>query len=76
MARCAPKLGPGSHFGEVALIDKGPRSATVVADGNVKALAIASWDFLALCEQDFKVAHKVMIGLAQLVRTLDNTAGR
>lgn len=68
--------GPGSYFGEIALIDKGPRTATVVAAGNVKALAIASWDFLALCEQDFKIAHKVMMGLAAHVRSLDKTAGQ
>lgn len=68
-------LGPGDHFGEIALIDKGPRTATIVASGNVKALAIASWDFLALCEQDFKIAHKVMIGMASAIRALDKTAG-
>jgi CRP-like cAMP-binding protein len=70
------KLAPGDYFGEIAMIDKGPRSATVVATGNVKALAIASWDFLALCEQDFKIAHKVMMGLAAAVRSLDKNAGR
>jgi hypothetical protein len=42
----------------------------------VKALAIASWDFMALCEQDFKVAEKVMVGMATLIRKIDNTAGR
>lgn len=69
-------LGPGDYFGEIALIDKGPRAATIVASGNVKALAIASWDFLALCEQDFKIAHKVMTGLATTIRALDKSAGR
>ena len=69
-------LGPGDYFGEIALIDKGPRAATIVAAGNVKALAIASWDFLALCEQDFKIAHKVMTGLAGTIRSLDKSAGR
>lgn len=68
-------FGPGSYFGEIAMIDKGPRTATIVASGNVKALAIASWDFLALCEQDFKIAHKVMMGLAAQVRSLDKSAG-
>lgn len=68
-------FGPGDYFGEIAMIDKGPRTGTIVASGNVKALAIASWDFLALCEQDFKIAHKVMIGLAQQVRALDKAAG-
>jgi len=69
-------LGPGDYFGEIALIDKGPRAATITASGNVKALAIASWDFLALCEQDFKIAHKVMTGMARIIRTIDKNAGR
>ncbi|HUR77122.1 MAG TPA: cyclic nucleotide-binding domain-containing protein [Acidimicrobiales bacterium] len=69
-------FGPGDYFGEIALIDKGPRSATIVASGNLKALAIASWDFLALCEQDFKIAHKVMMGMAASIRALDKNAGR
>jgi CRP-like cAMP-binding protein len=67
--------GPGDYFGEIAMIDKGPRAGTIVASGNVKALAIASWDFLALCEQDFKIAHKVMTGMAAIIRTLDKNAG-
>jgi CRP-like cAMP-binding protein len=68
-------LGAGSYFGEIALIDRGERTATILADSHVKALAMASWDFLAICEQDFKVAHKVMIGLCQRVRELDEAAG-
>lgn len=68
-------LGPGDYFGEIALIDRGERTASIVAETNVKALAIASWDFLAICEQDFKVAHKVMTGLCQRVRVLDKAAG-
>lgn len=68
--------GPGSYFGEIAMIDKGPRTGTITAVGNVKVIAIASWDFLALCEEDFKIAHKVMMGLAAQIRSLDKTAGQ
>ena len=68
-------LGPGDYLGEIAVIDRGERTATIVADTHIKALAMASWDFLAICEQDFKVAHRVMIGLCQRVRALDKAAG-
>lgn len=64
---------PGAHFGELALIDKGPRSATIRAETQVKALSINSWSFLALLENNFKLAHKVMIGLSQRVRELDKS---
>jgi len=74
--RTRTTLHPGDYFGELALIDKGPRAATIVASGNVKALAMPSWDFLALCQQDFKIAEKVMVGMAKLIRIIDKTAGR
>ena len=38
-------LGPGSHFGEVALIDDGVRTATVTADTDVTAHVLVAWDF-------------------------------
>lgn len=61
-------LNPGDYFGEISLVDNGPRAATVVADGNVKALAMASWEFLALCEQNFDIARKLMMGMAAMIR--------
>lgn len=69
-------FGPGDFFGEIAMIDKGPRTGTITDAGNVKAIAIQSWDFLALCEQDFKIAHKVMMGMAAQIRSLDKSAGQ
>lgn len=66
---------PGDYFGEIAMIDKGPRSATIVASGPVKALAIASWDFLAMCQENWGIAHKVMTGMANVIRQLDKSAG-
>jgi CRP-like cAMP-binding protein len=58
-------LGQGQVFGEVALIDKGPRSATVLctADGST-LFAIRRDDFLRLCEQDTGIGYQVMRNLA------------
>lgn len=67
---------PGAYFGELALIDKGPRSATIRADTQVKAMSITSWNFLNLLENNFKLAQKVMAGLAGRVRELDKVAGQ
>lgn len=67
---------PGAYFGELALVDKGPRSATIKAETQVKAMSITSWNFLNLLENNFKLAHKVMAGLATRVRELDKAAGQ
>lgn len=67
------KLGPGDYFGEMSLIDKQPRSATVVAETNIRALSLASWNFLALLEEHWALTRKVMSGLCSRIRTLDRS---
>ena len=64
-------LGPGDLFGELALIDGEPRSATVqaLADGTTRALQRA--DFLAILRQHPDVSLGVMARLCRMVRALD-----
>lgn len=66
-------LGPGSHFGEISLIDGGTRSATVRAETNVKALTIASWNFLSMLDTEPALSRKVMKGLCARIRSLDKS---
>ena len=40
-------LGPGSVFGETALLDGGPRTATVLAIDDSECLVLSRWDFVA-----------------------------
>ena len=61
-------LGPGSYFGEVALIDDGPRTATVTADSDVKAHVLVAWDFRAMVKEDPDLAWGLLRGIAQMLR--------
>ena len=45
-------LGPGNYFGEVALIDGGPRSATVTAAADLVCYGLTFWDFRPLVESN------------------------
>lgn len=62
-------LSRGDFFGEMSVIDKGPRSATVTTETQVTTLSLASWSLLALLEENFSMARKVMQGLCQRIRS-------
>lgn len=64
-------LGPGSVVGELGLLDRGPRTATVVADGPVEVLVLGPREFSALLDDVPTISHKVMKALAAKVRELD-----
>jgi CRP-like cAMP-binding protein len=64
------KLGPGSYFGELALIDGGPRSATVVADTEVRCLRLARAPFQRLLRTEAEVAFALLREFAARIREL------
>lgn len=67
------KLGRGQFFGEMALIDRSPRSATVVAaEPATKCLVMPVWNFRAAIENDPKLAFGVMKELARRLRDTTN----
>lgn len=61
-------LGPGDFFGEISLLDEGPRTATVTGETPVKLLAVAAWVFKGLIEEHPSIAAKMLKVVAQRLR--------
>jgi CRP-like cAMP-binding protein len=58
-------LGAGEIFGEMALLDKGTRSASVLAvEDGTELYAISHNDFMALCQQDTAIGFIMMRNMA------------
>ena len=65
------KLGPGEFFGELSLLDRRPRMASVVADEPTTCLALSSWDFEKLLETEPGVALAVLREVARRLRAVE-----
>ena len=61
-------LGPGEFFGELSILDGGPRVAQVVTDEPTVCLAIASWDFERVLRDEPGVALAVLRVVAARLR--------
>ena len=68
------KLGPGEFFGEIALIEQGPRTATVTTETPCRLLVLNHRSFHALMEEFPEVAASVLITLAHRLRGLEPSA--
>ena len=65
-------LGPGDYFGELALIDDSPRSATIVADSDLVCWGLTSWEFKPLVETNASIAWALLQVLAKRLRAAES----
>jgi CRP/FNR family transcriptional regulator len=63
-------LGPGEFFGEMALLDSYPRSASVVAVDDTECLVLSRWDFLAELRSNPFIAVQMLPVLSRRIRKL------
>ena len=61
-------LKAGDHFGEVALIDDGARTATVTAKTPLKVYGITAWEFRPMVEENASLAWKLLQEMAKRLR--------
>jgi CRP/FNR family transcriptional regulator, cyclic AMP receptor protein len=66
--RVLAKLGNGSFFGEMSLLDNSPRSSDVVAVGPTTCLVLSSWSFQACIESNVDIAMNLLKTLSQRLR--------
>ena len=69
--RKVAELGPGQYFGELSLLDRGPRTATVVADTDMKVLVLGQREFLGVLDEVPGLAYKILRIMAHRLREAD-----
>jgi CRP/FNR family transcriptional regulator, cyclic AMP receptor protein len=67
-------LGPGQYFGELSLLDRGPRTATVVADTDMALLVLGQREFSSILEAVPVVSRKLLEAMALRLRECDSKA--
>jgi CRP/FNR family cyclic AMP-dependent transcriptional regulator len=66
------RLGPGQAFGEMALIDKSARSATVRADTDAHCYLLPVWSFRPIVEEHPEMTWALLETLAQRIRDVES----
>jgi CRP/FNR family transcriptional regulator, cyclic AMP receptor protein len=70
-AQTVGRLATGEVFGEMSLIDPGPRSATVIAASDTECLAASYQDFVAAIEENPERAVGFMKTLVRRLRKMN-----
>jgi pyruvate,water dikinase len=61
-------LQPGDYFGEIALIDEGPRLATITATSELVCFGLTFWEFRPLVQENGAIGWKLLQSMAKKLR--------
>ena len=67
-------LGPGGHFGELALLDRRPRSASIVSETEMDLLVLSQRQFNSLLTSVPTISRKMLAAMASRLREADTLA--
>lgn len=67
------RLGAGEFFGELSVLDRMPRNATVSAEEPTSCLALASWDFERVLLEQPAVTLAILRGVATRLRAVTDS---
>jgi len=68
------RLGAGEFFGELSVLDRMPRNATVAAEEATSCLALASWDFDRVLLEEPALTLTILRGVARRLREVSESA--
>jgi CRP/FNR family transcriptional regulator, cyclic AMP receptor protein len=66
-------LGPGDYFGEISLLDGGPRTATITAETRVVTLRLERSRFIPLLDRHGSIARKILAEMAGRLRRAEGS---
>jgi CRP/FNR family transcriptional regulator, cyclic AMP receptor protein len=66
--RARAELGAGDFFGEIGMLDNGPATATVIAEGPVEAMVLSHSQFRDAIKGNHTLALEVIAAMAERLR--------
>ncbi|HLF40212.1 MAG TPA: cyclic nucleotide-binding domain-containing protein [Acidimicrobiia bacterium] len=69
--RKVAEIGPGSFFGELGLLNRALRDATVTATTAMEIIVLPQWEFEQALTEAPRMTRNLMAGMARRLRELD-----